>query len=229
MDLKNLKDLFDPGDIEWRIGSSGDYNGRIWATGLAYVTNRAIMDRLDDVCGPDKWKNEFCAGPEGGVLCGISIKIDDEWITKWDGAENTNFEAVKGGLSGSMKRSAVQWGIGRYLYKLKTTYVKIDDSGDNKAKTKSGKMFKWHTPQLPSWAIPDVEPKSKPANTRTMKSLLFELDKLFNAKGLTDKVKFEIVDFYCEKCGLEDLDENGCADFISKFDIVLDQYHKMGG
>lgn len=50
----------------------------------------------------------------GGVECGISIKIDGEWITKWDAAENTQVEAVKGGRSGAMKRAAVQWGIGRY-------------------------------------------------------------------------------------------------------------------
>ena len=40
---------------------------------LAYVTNRAIMERLDAVCEPQNWKNEFKPAPEGGILCGISI------------------------------------------------------------------------------------------------------------------------------------------------------------
>ena len=78
---------------------------------LPYITNRAIMDRLDMVVGPENWKNAFQPSPESGILCGISIRINSEWITKWDGAAQTNYEAVKGGLSGAMKRAAVQWGI----------------------------------------------------------------------------------------------------------------------
>ena len=114
MDLSKLKDCFESNDIEWRLQQCGKTKeGKIWGMALAYVTNRAIMNRLDEVCGPENWKNEFKAAPDGGILCGISIKIGDEWVTKWDGAENTDIEAVKGGLSGAMKRAAVQWGIGR--------------------------------------------------------------------------------------------------------------------
>ena len=57
---------------------------------LAYVTNRAIMKRLDTVCGKGNWKrNEYKDLPNNaGVQCGISIKIDGEWVTKWDAAPN---------------------------------------------------------------------------------------------------------------------------------------------
>lgn len=48
-------------------------------------------------------------------LCGISVKIDNEWVTKWDGAENTDIESVKGGISSSFKRAANMWGIGLEL------------------------------------------------------------------------------------------------------------------
>jgi hypothetical protein len=51
---------------------------------LAYVTNRAIMKRLDEVCGKAGWRNEYRDIPNnGGVECGISIKVEGEWITKW--------------------------------------------------------------------------------------------------------------------------------------------------
>lgn len=119
MNLAKLREPFAADEIEWRIGQAGKSNGKPWARVLAYVTNRAIMDRLDDVCGPENWQNEYRAGPEGGIVCGISIRVHrGEWVTKWDGAENTEIEGVKGGLSGAMKRAAVQWGIGRYLYDL---------------------------------------------------------------------------------------------------------------
>jgi hypothetical protein len=121
---------------------------------LAYVTNRAIMNRLDEVCGPENWKNEFKAAPDGGILCGISIKVGDEWVTKWDGAENTDIEAVKGGLSGAMKRAAVQWGIGRYLYKLEESWINANENGAYRGKTKDGTPFKWDAPALPSWVLP---------------------------------------------------------------------------
>jgi len=155
MDLTKLKDCFEEKDIEWRVQQAGtNRNGQPYAMVLAYVTNRAIMNRLDEVCGAENWKNEFKNAPDGGILCGISIKCGDEWVTKWDGAENTQIEAVKGGLSGAMKRAAVQWGIGRYLYELESNWAEISENGKFSAKTKEGKWFKWNPPRLPDWALP---------------------------------------------------------------------------
>ena len=119
MNLKDLAEPFAPHDIEWRIGRAGEKNDKVWATCLAYVTNRAIMQRLDDVCGPGNWRNEIKEWTTGspGVLSGISIRVGtadgSEWVTKWDGAEQTDIESVKGGFSNAMKRAAVLWGIGR--------------------------------------------------------------------------------------------------------------------
>jgi hypothetical protein len=145
------------------------------------------MQRLDDVCGPENWRNEFRYEQNGAVLCGISIftRIPDrepQWITKWDGAENTDIEAVKGGLSNSMKRAAVQWGIGRYLYDLEEGWAEITDNGAHftPAKPDSGNKkgypaFRWNPPNLPSWAMPNFtgtaaakqadKPKRDPATT----------------------------------------------------------------
>lgn len=166
MDLSKLKDYFDPSDIEWRLQQCGKTKeGKIWGMALAYVTNRAIMNRLDEVCGPENWKNEFKAAPDGGILCGISIKVGDEWVTKWDGAENTDIEAVKGGLSGAMKRAAVQWGIGRYLYKLEESWINANENGAYRGKTKDGTPFKWDAPSLPAWALPKDSNKSVKSET----------------------------------------------------------------
>ncbi len=153
MKLDDLAAPFPAEDVEWRIQSSGEKNGKVWARVLAYVTNRAIMQRLDDVCGPANWRNEFQPG-QSGVLCGISIRCGDEWVTKWDGAEKTEIESFKGGLSGAMKRAAVQWGIGRYLYSLESGWATIHDHGSHSAKTKDGKWFRWDPPNLPGWALP---------------------------------------------------------------------------
>ncbi|MEH3454047.1 Rad52/Rad22 family DNA repair protein [Phytobacter diazotrophicus] len=159
MDLTKLDEPFSASDIEWRIQQAGKASNGIWAKVLAYVTNRAIMKRLDDVCGKAGWRNEYRDIPDGGgVECGISIKVDGEWITKWDAAENTQVEAVKGGRSGAMKRAAVQWGIGRYLYDLTEGFATVSterQNGFNYAKTKELGVFYWSPPQLPSWALPE--------------------------------------------------------------------------
>ncbi len=131
-DLYKLQAFFDPEDLEWKPITTSKRTGKSLVA--AYVTNRAIQDRLDEVCGPADWRNEFMAGPAGGVLCGIAIYVERadgsaEWVTKWDGAENTDVEAIKGGLSGSMKRAASQWGIGRYLYRMPPQWVAVDERG----------------------------------------------------------------------------------------------------
>lgn len=164
-----LKRPFEAKDIEWRVQQSGEKNGKCWAMVLAYVTNRAIMDRLDECFDIGGWKNEFLPTPSmDGVMCGISVKIGDEWVTKYDGAENTQVEAVKGGLSSAMKRTGVQFGIGRYLYHLESSFAKVVDKGtaeskSAKAKGSDGKdvWFYWLPPELPNWALPITKEQLK--------------------------------------------------------------------
>lgn len=191
MDFDKLKAPFPARDIEWRVSRAGKNAKGVWAKVLAYVTNRAIMERLDEVCGPQNWRNAYERAPEGGVLCGISIRIGDEWVTKWDGAGNTDIEAVKGGLSGAMKRAAVQWGIGRYLYSLEEGWANVHDSGSHyQAESKKAPAFRWDPPELPAWALPegdtstpkpvaaappDSETDAKPAATKPDYSQYLEL------------------------------------------------------
>jgi hypothetical protein len=157
INFRALQDFFAPDEIEWRIQAAGEKNGRIWAIAVAYVTNRAIQARLDEVAGPENWRNEFRPGPDGGVMCGLSIRVGGEWVTKWDGAENTDVEGVKGGLSGAMKRAAVQWGIGRYLYALEETFAQVHDNGRFRGKLPEragGRSFRWDPPPLPADVLP---------------------------------------------------------------------------
>ena len=51
MELKELNDPFKAKDTEWRVQRAGASNGKTWAMVFCYVTNRAIMNRLDAVVG----------------------------------------------------------------------------------------------------------------------------------------------------------------------------------
>jgi hypothetical protein len=166
IDFRALAAPFSENGLEWRLQQAGEKGGRIWAICLVYVTNRAIMQRLDDVVGPENWKNEFLPGPAGGVICGLSIRVNGEWTCKWDGAENTDQDGIKGGLSGAMKRAAVQWSIGRYLYDVDEVFANVHDEGRFRGKTREGTSFKWDPPRLapkflPSSAMP--APAAPPA------------------------------------------------------------------
>lgn len=142
--IKQLQMPFKPEEIEWRVGSTN--SDKTKGLALAYVTNRAIQNRLDEVFGPFGWQNEFKEWKKESQICGISVWDEEkkQWITKWDGADDSATEAVKGGLSDSMKRAAYQWGIGRYLYNLPDTWIPL----------KNGKYLAYE-PKLPSWALPE--------------------------------------------------------------------------
>lgn len=165
-----LSDPFESHDIEWRVQQSGlTKNQQPWVMVIPYVTNRAIQQRLDEVVGVDGWENILQPSPCGkGYLCGLKVRIADKWVTKWDGAEYTNVEALKGAVSGSMKRAAVQFGIGRYLYSLSTEFAncqvvdsRFNCTGEfisipvNKGQKNGPKVTaEWFPPQLPDWALP---------------------------------------------------------------------------
>ena len=110
-DLTRLAAPFPAEDVEWKPGATTRDKSKGLA--MAYITARAVQERLDEVFGPGNWKNEFRAGPDGGVLCRIYFKNEDgEWVWREDGADNTDVEAVKGGLSNAMKRAGAALGIG---------------------------------------------------------------------------------------------------------------------
>ena len=130
-----LAQPFAPEDLEWRL-QRADKDGK-WGIAVPFVTNRAIQNRLDDVVGPENWYNDFKPwhgdGKKAAQICGISIYFAEHqcFITKWDGAENSDIEPVKGGLSDSMKRAAVQWGIGRVLYNMNAVFVDVEQKGSS--------------------------------------------------------------------------------------------------
>lgn len=113
--------------IEWRVGSTNQDKTKGMA--LAYIDARAVMDRLDSVCGPGGWQCNYTAGVNGSIICNIGVNVGADWVWKADGAGATDFEGEKGALSDAFKRAAVRWGVGRYLYELKAPWVGIEQRG----------------------------------------------------------------------------------------------------
>jgi len=118
IDWAALSAPFRPDEIEWRVGNHSAKGDR--CTLLVYLTARAVMDRLDAVVGPGRWRDSYAKitiGKEEGFLCTLEVEVaDGRWVAKQDAADVTDIEATKGGISAALKRAAVKWGIGRYLY-----------------------------------------------------------------------------------------------------------------
>ncbi len=127
--LKELKGPFPYEDVDWKVQVMNKDKTKSMA--VAYLDSRAIQKRLDEVVGAMNWRNEFMLWQDKSQICGIGLYDMERgaWVMKYDGAENTDIEPVKGGLSDSFKRAAVLWGIGRYLYDMESIWVEIEPSG----------------------------------------------------------------------------------------------------
>lgn len=110
MKVEDLKKLSEP----------MEYNTRVWPGGkeLAYINARQAQDRLDEVCGIENWKVEY-AEHRWELFAWVSIRINWEWITKWDWWSESNIEKEKWVISDSFKRACVAWGLWRFLYDIK--------------------------------------------------------------------------------------------------------------
>lgn len=140
IDFKALAAPFPPEEVSWRLGSVSKAKMRGMA--LAYLDARNVMDRLDDVCGPDFWQCKY-SHANSKTVCDIGIlvefQLNPQWIWKADGAGDSDIEAEKGAMSDAFKRAAVRWGIGRYLYTLDSPWVEIEEIGNTgKFKIKQG-------------------------------------------------------------------------------------------
>ena len=125
--MNKLQEPFEESEIEFRVGATNSDKTKGMA--LAYVQARAIQNRLDNLFGVDGWSVSY-KEITAGFICSLSVKINDKWITKEDGAAITEFESVKGGISSAFKRVASSgFGIGRYLYNAKNMWFPIKQQG----------------------------------------------------------------------------------------------------
>src|SRR5262245_34806699 len=100
------------------------------ALAVPFVDARVIQDRLDDVLGVMGWQDSYECLPDGSVVCRLKIRLGDEWITKEDvggqSEQPDEGDRRKAAFSDALKRAAVKFGIGRYLYRQKPMWVDYD-------------------------------------------------------------------------------------------------------
>jgi hypothetical protein len=122
-------------DVNWRPAGKGGANQRSQV--VAYVDARAVQDRLDQVLGPLGWSFDWTpvhVDDKGDVtIAKGTLTVDG--VSKSDVGTASTYEPSKGAVSDALKRAAVLWGIGRYLYELAPATVTLDAQGHIPAAT----------------------------------------------------------------------------------------------
>ena len=154
---------FPASEIQWKVQSVSRDRRR--ALVLAYLDARAIMDRLDAVVGPAGWTDSYEIYPVSETgnqqLARAKCRLTILGVAKEDVGEASmttdQAASVKAAVSDALKRAAVKFGVGRYLYRLDSTWVDYDDT----------KKAPLETPNLPAWALPGAdEPAPSPLPER---------------------------------------------------------------
>lgn len=134
---------------------------------LAYIDARAVQDRLDAVC-PNDWQFEIEVVPGTGAptvkgrLSVLGMVREDIGEAGGQGEAGT----LKAAASDALKRCAVHFGIGRYLYDLPKNWVDWNDIAHEPVQA----------PELPEWARPDMERSPGGAHVvQALEQLRYEL------------------------------------------------------
>lgn len=136
---------FDPADLKCKPRVIRNNQ----ALAVVYVDARVIQDRLDSVFGPGGWQDAYRVLADGSVVCELSARIGGEWVKKTDvGSPSEQPDAgdrCKAAFSDALKRAAVKFGVGRYIYALPQFWLPYD------TQRKQFTAF----PTLPAWAVPE--------------------------------------------------------------------------
>jgi hypothetical protein len=120
--LQALGQPFPDDEVDF-LPRGGGNSGK--ALALPYADARSVMNRLDSVVGPGNWSFDYdLLCPNGKMVKG---RLTVCGVTKCDAGEaGPEDEPLKSAVSDALKRSAVHFNIGRYLYYLPQTWAPYD-------------------------------------------------------------------------------------------------------
>jgi len=213
IDFEALAAEFPREAVSWRAQNvTKDGNS---ALALAYIDARDVMNRLDQVCSPANWQSAITETAKGRVIATISIRVGDDWIAKTDGAGATDIEGDKGGISDALKRAAVQWGIGRYLYDIDSPWVPCESYDGN-----GGKKV-WKRWKADPWtSVRDASPA--PAKKTAVEMVSDETRDVIQTLAESAGVPLITV---CERAGVKALPEltaNKATSIIKKLKLTIE-------
>lgn len=130
---QKLSEPFPPQEVQWRIEAVSKDRKR--ALVVPYVDARTVLDRLDKVVGPEGWHDAYEVlsdqertlkderGERRERVVEVKCRLTVLGVSKEDVGEG---DSLKAAFSDALKRAAVKFGVGRYLYRLEKQWVDYD-------------------------------------------------------------------------------------------------------
>ena len=167
---RDLAAPFDPTDVDWRPQGKPSPNARVQL--VPYIDARCVQERLDAVVGLGGWDFDWQPlnmDAKGEVTSAKGI-LTIHGLSKADVGTASNFEPSKGCVSDALKRAAVMWGVGRYIYALPQVWVTLDAKGhvteEMMAKLRDG--LRRHAQGTQESAPATHQPATKPATAKQL-------------------------------------------------------------
>lgn len=127
--IKELRRPYTPEAVKFRPdGKIRDDADTATVRCLAYIDARLVSDRLNEIVGGNWWDSYTIFGGKGAVMCDLTVM----GVTHQDVGIPTGTTAgstAKAVLSDALKRAAVKFGIGAYLYALPVFRAEINKYG----------------------------------------------------------------------------------------------------
>lgn len=107
-------------DIRARLSAPDGMDVKVREGKYKYIDARDVQDRLDDVVGPENWATSFFVIDRDAVV--VECQLTIYGVTKADVGYANNpgsdfeKEPFKAAYSDALKRAAVHFGVGRFLY-----------------------------------------------------------------------------------------------------------------
>ncbi|PZA06734.1 MULTISPECIES: Rad52/Rad22 family DNA repair protein [unclassified Meiothermus] len=120
-DWRKLSEPFPASEVQWRVEALSKDKRR--AMVVPYVDARTVLDRLDEVVGPEGWQDHYEVLVEKEGNYAVKCRLTLLEVSKEDVGEG---DSLKAAFSDALKRAAVKFGVGRYLYRLEKQWVDHD-------------------------------------------------------------------------------------------------------
>ncbi|EJV74063.1 hypothetical protein IIC_04665 [Bacillus cereus VD021] len=224
--MESLQAEFPFEQLGWKITHAFENQGRFFAYVAPFVDARAIQDRFDEVFGIDKWQVSYEKWGENATKCTISVFLNERWISKEDGSEESDYSSVKGGFSNSLKRAAVLWGVGRYIYNIKPCKVELTtrSNGPNSIYVSYQKKGYYFTPPT-MLQLKNKQGSSQKEQSNSQANLEFliqEMQKLAKPLGITSKDVLRAYNYNhnAQAKTFEDTTTGGLEDIITSLQLI---------
>lgn len=140
--LDRLAEPFAEDAVSWKPAATNNRDRKLAtkALAVAYVDARDVIQRLNEVTfdWEFRWAEDGKDVKGSLTVCGVTREDTGEQ------GDSEQGQTRKAAVSDALKRCAVHFGVGLYLYRLEATWVDYDGA----------KGILKTTPKLPAWALP---------------------------------------------------------------------------